>query len=61
MLTRLRPACPCHAPRHQVGVDHHFVQSGAENSAQVLQGADPNHFAPEYFAVRVRRVCAPIC
>ena len=35
-----------------VGVDHHFVQSGAENSAQLLQGADPNHFAPEYFAVR---------
>ena len=27
-----------------VGVDHSFVQSGEENSAQVLVGDDPNHF-----------------
>jgi hypothetical protein len=33
-----------------VGVDHHFIQSGTENSAQVLQGDDPNHFTPGYFA-----------
>jgi len=33
-----------------VGVDHHFEQSGASNSAQTMQGADPNHFMPSYFA-----------
>jgi hypothetical protein len=33
-----------------VGVDHHFVQSGAENSAQLMSGADPNHFDGRYFA-----------
>jgi hypothetical protein len=33
-----------------VGVDHHFVQSGAENSAQHMEGADPNHFDGSYFA-----------
>ena len=33
-----------------VGVDHSFVQSGEENSAQVLVGDDPNHFEAGYFA-----------
>lgn len=29
-----------------LGVDHSFVQSGRENSAARLVGADPNHFDP---------------
>ena len=33
-----------------VGVDHSFQQAGAENSAQLMQGADPNHFDGSYFA-----------
>jgi hypothetical protein len=33
-----------------VGVDHSFQQAGAENSAQLMRGADPNHFDGSYFA-----------
>lgn len=32
-----------------VGVDHAFVQSGLQNSAQTLEGDDPNHFSAAYF------------
>ncbi|MGD2133708.1 MAG: FkbM family methyltransferase [Maricaulaceae bacterium] len=32
-----------------VGLDHYFKQSGDPNQAVVAQGADQNHFHPEYF------------
>jgi hypothetical protein len=32
-----------------VGVDHRFVTQGPANEAVVSAGADPNHFAPDYF------------
>ena len=32
-----------------IGVDHHFIQSGAPNSAQTAAGPDPNHFDSSYF------------
>jgi hypothetical protein len=32
-----------------IGVDHSFIQDGAANSAQQLDGADPNHFDGAYF------------
>ena len=32
-----------------VGVDHQFEVHGNPNEEQVLHGADPNHFSPEYF------------
>ena len=32
-----------------IGVDHSFQQTGAANSAQQLDGADPNHFDGGYF------------
>lgn len=33
-----------------VGVDHNFVQKGDPHSKQKMQGADVNHFDPNYFA-----------
>jgi len=32
-----------------VGVDHNFVTRGPANQVVVSEGADPNHFAPNYF------------
>jgi hypothetical protein len=32
-----------------VGVDHSFQYQGGPNEERVMPGADPNHFAPEYF------------
>lgn len=32
-----------------VGMDHRFEYSGEPNEARVLEGADPNHFDPNYF------------
>jgi hypothetical protein len=32
-----------------IGVDHNFTTKGPANQAVVSQGADPNHFAPNYF------------
>ena len=32
-----------------VGLDHRYEFSGKPNEARVMQGADPNHFAPGYF------------
>lgn len=32
-----------------VGVDHKFKTDGPPNSETVWQGADPNHFSPDYF------------
>ncbi|NJL86665.1 MAG: hypothetical protein HC886_12880 [Leptolyngbyaceae cyanobacterium SM1_1_3] len=32
-----------------IGVDHNFVVQGKPNEQQLLQGDDPNHFAPNYF------------
>lgn len=33
-----------------IGVDHNFVAKGNPNELQVLEGEDPNHFAPNYFS-----------
>ncbi|XOV89479.1 MAG: 6-hydroxymethylpterin diphosphokinase MptE-like protein [Pseudomonadota bacterium] len=33
-----------------VGLDHRFEYEGAPNESRLLQGADPNHFSPDYFA-----------
>ncbi len=33
-----------------IGVDHNFTARGNANELQVLHGADPNHFHPDYFA-----------
>lgn len=33
-----------------IGVDHSFQAEGAPNEKQHLEGADPNHFDPDYFA-----------
>ena len=32
-----------------IGVDHNFVVEGSPHEKQVLEGHDPNHFAPDYF------------
>ena len=32
-----------------IGMDHRYEYSGLPNETQRLQGADPNHFSPEYF------------
>jgi hypothetical protein len=32
-----------------VGVDHSFQYHGAQNQEMVMDGADPNHFHPDYF------------
>jgi len=32
-----------------IGVDHNFQAQGKPNETQLLQGDDPNHFAPNYF------------
>lgn len=32
-----------------IGLDHRYRYEGAPNAASVMQGADPNHFSPEYF------------
>ncbi|MNX67310.1 Beta-barrel assembly-enhancing protease [compost metagenome] len=37
-----------------IGVDHHFVTSGAPNREVVSEGEDPNHFHPQYFGSGVR-------
>lgn len=33
-----------------IGMDHNFAYTGKPNEAHTMQGADPNHFAPGYFA-----------
>ncbi|SMY09219.1 6-hydroxymethylpterin diphosphokinase MptE-like protein [Flavimaricola marinus] len=33
-----------------IGMDHRFTLNGPPNSTQVMQGHDPNHFSPDYFA-----------
>jgi len=33
-----------------VGVDHRFTYDGAPNEQRKMEGADPNHFDPNYFA-----------
>jgi len=33
-----------------VGVDHNFKQTGNPHEKQVMEGDDPNHFDPNYFA-----------
>ncbi len=33
-----------------IGMDHKFSYTGKPNEAQKMQGNDPNHFAPGYFA-----------
>ncbi|MDJ0583359.1 6-hydroxymethylpterin diphosphokinase MptE-like protein [Crocosphaera sp.] len=33
-----------------IGVDHSFKAVGKPNEKQVLEGDDPNHFSPDYFA-----------
>ena len=33
-----------------IGVDHSFKAVGKANEKQVLEGDDPNHFSPDYFA-----------
>ncbi len=33
-----------------IGVDHRFSTKGSANETQVLEGDDPNHFDPRYFA-----------
>jgi len=37
-----------------IGVDHHFVTQGNPNKEVVSQGADPNHFHPDYFGKGIR-------
>ncbi|MEJ2125840.1 MAG: hypothetical protein P8Y47_13870 [Alphaproteobacteria bacterium] len=32
-----------------IGMDHHYEYSGAPNEAHFLEGADTNHFSPDYF------------
>ena len=32
-----------------IGVDHHFKTTGPPNKPVISEGADPNHFHPEYF------------
>jgi hypothetical protein len=32
-----------------IGVDHNFATQGRANVTVVSEGADPNHFAPDYF------------
>jgi hypothetical protein len=32
-----------------IGMDHRFETTGAPNETRVLEGADPNHFDPDYF------------
>lgn len=32
-----------------IGLDHRYHYTGKPNEAQVLEGADPNHFSPDYF------------
>lgn len=32
-----------------VGVDHRYTYDGAPNEEHVMEGADPNHFHPDYF------------
>ncbi len=33
-----------------IGMDHNFSYTGKPNEAQTMQGKDPNHFVPGYFA-----------
>jgi tetratricopeptide (TPR) repeat protein len=37
-----------------IGVDHFFMTQGDPNKEVVSQGADPNHFHPEYFGKGIR-------
>ena len=32
-----------------IGLDHRYQYTGQPNEARVLEGADPNHFSPDYF------------
>jgi hypothetical protein len=32
-----------------IGMDHRYQYTGKPNEAQILHGADPNHFSPDYF------------
>lgn len=33
-----------------IGMDHRYVSEGAPHEARFLDGPDPNHFSPDYFA-----------
>jgi hypothetical protein len=37
-----------------IGVDHHYERAGQPNKLVVSEGADPDHFTPEYFGPGVR-------
>lgn len=37
-----------------IGVDHHFATQGDPNKEVVSEGADPNHFHPDYFGKGIR-------
>lgn len=32
-----------------IGLDHRYEYSGGPNETKVMEGADPNHFSPDYF------------
>jgi len=36
-----------------IGMDHRYQYSGAPNEAHKLEGTDPNHFSPDYFAGQI--------
>lgn len=36
-----------------IGLDHRYEYSGAPNERKMLEGPDPNHFSPDYFANHV--------
>jgi hypothetical protein len=36
-----------------VGMDHRFTYEGAPHEARKMEGADPNHFSPDYFRGQV--------
>ena len=37
-----------------IGVDHRFASTGPANELVTSQGADPNHFDPNYFGAGVK-------
>ncbi len=36
-----------------IGMDHRYEYTGAPNEARRLEGTDPNHFSPDYFAGQI--------
>jgi hypothetical protein len=36
-----------------IGMDHRYEYTGAPNEARKLEGTDPNHFSPDYFAGQI--------